>query len=96
MNYATSILTESTTLHVRAPTLPPESGLSLSEAEIKEITGYSRPAYQLKVLASLGVPARKRPDNSILVLRMHLMHPTAIAAVSAKNGPQLKSSRRKQ
>lgn len=46
------------------------SNIELSEAEIKRITGYTRPAYQMKVLRELGIRARRRPDNSILVLRM--------------------------
>lgn len=44
--------------------------IALTEAELKELTGYSRPAYQMKVLKALGIPARRRPDNTVLVLRM--------------------------
>lgn len=65
--------------------------LALPEDEIRELTGYSRPAYQIRVLKSLGIPARRRPDNSVLVLRMHLRNPVVIAA---NDGPKLKSSRK--
>ena len=41
----------------------------LTEQELKEITGYVRPAYQSRILKSLGIPCRKRPDNTLLVLR---------------------------
>ena len=64
--------------------------LALSPEEIKEITGYARPALQLRVLQSLGIPARKRPDNSILVMRMHCIHP----ATHVQHEPRLKSSRK--
>lgn len=65
--------------------------LTLSEAEVKALTGYARPAYQLKVLKGLGIPARKRPDNTVLVLRMHCQYPVQQAA---NDGPKLKSSRK--
>jgi hypothetical protein len=65
--------------------------LALPEAEIRELTGYSRPAYQLKVLKALGIPARRRPDNSVLVLRMHLRTPVMVAG---NDGPKLKSSKK--
>ena len=67
--------------------------IALSEKELKELTGYSRPAFQMKILQDLGIPARRRPDNSLLVLRMHCLHPAAIAQ-AAKDGPKLKSSRK--
>jgi hypothetical protein len=65
---------------------------ALTEAEIKEMTGYSRPAFQIKCLKELGIPARRRPDNTVLVLRMHLREQAAILA--AKDGPKLKMKRR--
>lgn len=64
--------------------------LTLSAEEIKGMTGYARPALQLRVLQSLGIPARKRPDNSILVMRMHCIHPATLV----QQAPQLKSSRK--
>ncbi len=65
--------------------------LALSDKEVHEITGYARPTKQLEVLKSLGVPARRRPDNSVLVLRMHLVHP---ATVVANPEPKLKPYRK--
>lgn len=65
--------------------------LALPEHEVQELTGYARPKRQLDVLKSLGIPARLRPDNTVLVLRMHLRNPVTVAA---NDGPKLKSSRR--
>jgi hypothetical protein len=65
--------------------------LWLSDAELTKLTGYRVPAYQMKVLKSLGIPARRRPDNSVLVMRMHCMHP---ATLPANDAPKLKSSRK--
>jgi len=67
------------------------SDLALSASEIREITGYARPSLQLEVLRSLGIPARRRPDNSILVMRMHCTHP---AAATQAPLPQRKSAKR--
>jgi hypothetical protein len=52
-----------------------EMTLTLTKDELKNITGYSRARKQLEVMRQLGIPARLRPDNSVLVLRMHLNHP---------------------
>lgn len=64
--------------------------LALSQEEITAITGYARATYQMRVLKELGIPARRRPDNTVLVLRMHLVHPTTTLA---KPAPRLKSAR---
>lgn len=61
--------------------------LALTDDEVHELTGYARPTKQLEVLKSLGIPARRRPDNSVLVLRMHLQHPVARMAAEP---PKLK------
>ncbi len=47
----------------------------LSDSELFELTRYRRPAEQLRELAKLGVPARRMRDNTVRVLRMHLMAP---------------------
>jgi hypothetical protein len=65
--------------------------LALSDAEIRAITGYARPKLQMEVLRSLGIPARRRPDNSVLVMRMHCIHP---AATITAPPPQRKSARK--
>jgi hypothetical protein len=69
-----------------------EKDPELSEPEIVRITRYHRPSKQLEMLKSLGIPARLRRDNTILVLRMHLMHP--VPQQKANDGPKLKMKRR--
>jgi hypothetical protein len=66
--------------------------LALPEQEVRELTGYERPSNQLKMLKSLGIPARRRPDNTVLVLRMHLMTPTQQHA--ANDAPKRKSAKK--
>lgn len=63
----------------------------LSSEELERITRYRRPKKQLEILRSLGVPARLRPDNTVLVLRMHLTQPANDAMQPAR--PRLKSAR---
>lgn len=64
----------------------------LDNEEIRDMTGYSRPFYQMRVLSELGIPAKRRPDNSLIVMRMHCLHP--IAQKAANDIPKLKSSRK--
>lgn len=65
--------------------------LALPFEEIREITGYARPSKQIEVLKSLGIPARQRQDGSVLVMRMHCLHP---ATVAPANQPKLKPIRK--
>lgn len=65
--------------------------LSLSQTEIEDLTHYRRAAEQLRKLREMGIPATRLRDNTVRVLRMHLMHPVA-QIVSDR--PQLKSSRK--
>lgn len=44
----------------------------LTDDEIKELTGKSRRASQAKVLNSLGIVHKTRPDGSVVVLRAHV------------------------
>lgn len=60
---------------------------TLSPDEIYNITHYRRTAEQMRVLAQLGIPAERRHDNTVCVLRMHLVAP---AARSTPPRPQLK------
>ncbi len=46
--------------------------LLLTRDELKELTGRTRPKAQARVLMSMGIEHRVRPDGSILVLRVHL------------------------
>lgn len=64
--------------------------LELTAEELQRITGYRQSQKQIEVLRSLGVPALLRPDNTVLVLRMHMTHP---AAMAAERRPQLRSAR---
>jgi hypothetical protein len=65
-------------------------GPVLSPAEIYEITHYRRAAEQLRELDALGIPAKRRHDNTVCVLRMHATQPSG---GQAGRGPTLKSSR---
>jgi hypothetical protein len=67
--------------------------LTLSPAELKSVTGYAKPIFQLRVLKELGIPARRRPDNTVLVLRMHMLHPSAAVAFVPAT-PRLKSAKK--
>jgi hypothetical protein len=61
----------------------------LQEHEIVRITRYHRPSKQLEFLKSLGIPAKLRADNTVCVLRMHVMHPLPTQQ-PANDGPKLK------
>lgn len=65
--------------------------LALSDQEIIELTHYRRPAEQLRKLKELGVPAIRLRDNTVRVLRMHLIHPTHVSPVTT---PQRKSAKK--
>lgn len=60
----------------------------LSDNELFELTRYRRPAEQLRELAKLGVPARRMRDNTVRVLRMHLVAPATPTAPTLR--PKLK------
>lgn len=66
--------------------------LHLTEDELQSMTGYRRPSKQMEVLRSLGIPARLRPDHSVLVMRMHCMSREAAEAANApiKRQPRVK------
>jgi hypothetical protein len=66
---------------------------ALSEEEIIRLTHYRRAAEQLRELERLGIPAKRRHDNTVCVLRMHTVHPSSPQA-SANQSPKLKSSRK--
>lgn len=50
---------------------------ALTESEIYDLTHYRRPAEQMRALARLGIPAVRRHDNTVCVLRVHLNAPAA-------------------
>jgi len=45
--------------------------ITLTPAEITEITGYKRPSLQLAALKRMGLPAFMRPDNTVSLGRAH-------------------------
>ena len=49
--------------------------LVLSADEIYQITHYKRTAEQLRALAQLGIPAVRRHDNTVCVLRCNVTSP---------------------
>lgn len=66
--------------------------LVLSVDEIIAITHRKRPVEQLRDLLALGIPATRRHDNTICVLRVDLI--ARQQAANAPDGrPQRKSSR---
>jgi len=67
------------------------SDLSLTDEEIYELTHYRRAHEQLRKLKEMGVPATRLRDNTVRVLRMHLVHPATMPAAPA---PQRKSARK--
>jgi hypothetical protein len=44
----------------------------LSKDELAALTGRKRPTAQARALAGMGIPYRRRPDGSPVVLRIHL------------------------
>lgn len=47
--------------------------ITLSDAELVEVTGYKRAKEQKRHFDTLGVPAMIRPDGSLSVVRAHLL-----------------------
>ena len=46
----------------------------LDASELRELTQRSQHASQVKVLRSMGIEHRPRPDGSVAVLRSHVEH----------------------
>lgn len=44
----------------------------LTEAQLIELTAKRRPSAQARVLGHAGIPYRRRPDGSLIVLRIHV------------------------
>ena len=47
----------------------------LTAKEIQELTQRNRPGWQARVLEYMGIPYKRRPDGSLVVLRIHLEAP---------------------
>lgn len=48
--------------------------ITLTDAELKELTGYVRAKWQKRYFDGLGVPAVIRADGSLCVVRAHLLN----------------------
>jgi hypothetical protein len=69
-----------------------KQSLVLSPEEIVSITHRKRPAEQLRDLKALGIPATRRFDNTVCVLRADVTSHRA-GRQPAADEPRLKSSR---
>jgi hypothetical protein len=54
----------------------PVEPLNLTPEQLEAYTGKSRPKAQARVLEAIGVPYRRRPDGSLIVLRIHVDYET--------------------
>lgn len=70
--------------------------LALTPDEIYTLTHCKRAKEQLRELARMRIPATRRIDNTVCVLRMYVTNPAHLAGAGqpGTDGPQLKSSRR--
>lgn len=48
--------------------------ITLTDAELHELTGYKQARFQKRYFDGLGVPAVVRPDGSLCVVRAHLLN----------------------
>ena len=62
--------------------------LTLTPAELVELTGKQRPSAQARVLSALGIPYQIRPNGSLLILRSRLETENERPASSAVRLPQ--------
>nr|WP_198982705.1 DUF4224 domain-containing protein [Herbaspirillum sp. ASV7] len=72
------------------------NSLTLTEEEIFEITGYRRPSAQLRALEEMGIPARRRPDNTVMVLRVYVTTRPDADAVPPIPEPKLRVIRKQK
>ena len=76
--------------------MPSSNDLALSPEEIYSLTHCKRAKEQLRELERMRIPATRRVDNTVCVLRMYVTVPGSLpgAGSPANDGPQLKSARR--
>lgn len=65
--------------------------LCLTPAELHEVTGYRRGADQLAYFRALGIPAHRRPDGSVSVVKQHLLELRRLADAQSASRPHLRS-----
>jgi hypothetical protein len=64
--------------------------ITVTPQDLVTLTDRERPSAQARVLARLGIPHRRRPDGSLIVLRCHVDTVTAARAIVARTSePQL-------
>lgn len=68
--------------------------ITLTEDEVVAITGYQRPKFQLQRLEQMGIPAHRRPDNTVMVLRVYATTRPTSAAAPAQPEPKLRLIRK--
>ena len=68
--------------------------ITLSEEEVVAITGYHRPKFQLQRLQEMSIPAHRRPDNTVMVLRVYATTRPAAPAAPEKQEPKLRLIRK--
>lgn len=69
--------------------------LYLSEQEIVDLTGYTVRSYQIRTFQQLGIPALRRPDGSVLVMKMHCHYPVPWIYSPLAEGPKPAAPQRK-
>ncbi len=65
--------------------------ICLTPDELFEVTGYRRAHEQLEYFRALGVPAHRRPDNTVSVVRQHLLDLQRRADAPSPPRPRLRS-----
>jgi hypothetical protein len=63
--------------------------ITVTPQDLKTLTDRERPSAQARVLSRLGVPHRRRPDGSLIVLRCHLGTAPPSRAIVRVSEPQL-------
>ncbi len=61
----------------------------VSAQDLQTLTDRERPSAQARVLTRLGIPHRRRPDGSLIVLRCHVDTVKPAGAIVPASEPQL-------
>jgi hypothetical protein len=69
------------TVHGRTPC--PELPLCLTDSELSQLTGKSRPSAQIRALRYMAIDHKRRPDGSIVVLRSQIEAPCGEATAAS-------------
>jgi hypothetical protein len=63
--------------------------ITVTPQDLKTLTDRERPSAQARVLVRLGIPHRRRPDGSLIVLRCHVGTVAPSRAIVRTSEPQL-------